>query len=226
MKNNRQKAFAVLLLPFLLVPIFPSCQGESNTRNELKTELLSRLAADPEDAVAMEHLLFVELVDLNLVDSVIGRYEANRKLLQQRPMARIYYATALCREAGNSDSPNEKLRYVRKGIGEFDSLIADFPEEGRAYLWQAITYSNFPEILGVDGIVLEDVKKVNAKAATGTWKFEKEELRLLSLSLINLAREFKNAEYLALAREQVKRDGFEADQGLAEELKNAEKVVR
>ena len=94
--------------------------------------------------------MFLDILDLNNPMAVIQRFEGAKGALDGRVMARIYYATAQCKIAGASKSASEQLRWVRKGIDGFERLLRDYPDVGRVYLWQAITYSNFPSILGVE----------------------------------------------------------------------------
>ncbi len=182
--------------------------------------------ADPENPDILESLMVIELLDRDNTKEAIALYEANTDILSDRVMARVYYATALCRMAGESKSPSTQLKYVREGMHEFDALTDAWPDDGRVYLWQAITYSNFPEMLGADKLVTDAIGLVNRKIASGEWTFVEEELRQLVYAYANLAQEFKSSAYLDAAREQAVRTGLQNDQQVQAAIASASKRIK
>lgn len=212
----------VLLLALLIIPAFmSSCARQPSSAQRQKAALESELAKHPGDVKLLEKLMFVELVGLNENQKVVDQFEKHKAVLKDSELAGIYHATATCRLAGEAKSPVDKLRLVRQGMTEFEALQNRYPGSGLVYLWQAITYSNFPSILGADSIVVSDIALINKKRKSGTWTFVPAEVRLISESLLNLARIYKSPKYLKEAEAQIAADGLANDAGLKSSLARA-----
>lgn len=182
--------------------------------------------ADPGNPDILESLMVSELLERDNTKKAIALYGANADILSGRVMARVYYATALCRMAGESRSPSKQLKYVREGLHEFEALTDAWPDDGRVYLWQAITYSNFPEMLGADQLVTDAIALANRKIDSGEWTFVEAELRQLVYAYANLAQEFKSPAYLDAAREQAARTGLQNDEQAQAAIASASKRMK
>jgi len=214
----------VSLHHFAILAVFGLALGLGACGIPPKTSQASAPSASSPEQI--EAQLVKLLLDDNQPQAVIDNFEQSKALLQDRMAARIYYATALCQMAGAAKETADQLRWVRKGLGEFDKLSTDYPEEVRVYLYRAITYSHFPTVLGVNDLVVADIDKVNQGLKTKGWKLGKGELRQLSLSWINLGKIYKKADYLAQAKTQIVQDGLSADQGIQDQLAQAAKAIQ
>lgn len=150
-----------------------------------------------------DRILFLQFLERDDMDWVVKNFEANRDLLSVKPMASLYYATALCNLGGRTDAIEQKLLLVRKGIGEFDRIAQDFPQEIQVNLWRSITYSNFPDILGMDKQVVQDLNALEAYLDRGG-HLEVDEQTLLVEAYLNLGNNYNSKEYLAAARRVLK----------------------
>ena len=150
---------------------------------------------------------------------VVEVYEKNKDSFVTNAMARIYYATALCQLAGSAKKEEEQVFWVRKGIMEFEMIIEDFPNEHRAVLWRAITYSHFPPVLGATNYVIDDVEHINELRAKGV-KFAPEEIALLTKSYLNIAKIYKSPEFLNMAKKQFDKDKPYLKESIITELSN------
>ena len=193
-----------------------NCQKTEESLVYQKTKAL--YTREPHNIPVIEKLMMLELLEQDRPQEVIRLYEVHRGILTEQVMAGIYYATALCKMAGIQKKPAEQLAYVRKGMHEFEVLTERWPNEGRVFLWMAITYSNFPELLGADTMVIETIQAITEKIAAGQWQFEKEELRQLVYAYINLAREYTNRAYSEAARTQATITGLGEDEQVQKAL--------
>ncbi|MCX7656078.1 hypothetical protein [Treponema sp. J25] len=202
------KGISTIFWGVLLVITINGC---SKPESEQYKEIKKAYQKDPQNQELLESLLMLELLERDNAAQVIRLYEQNKDLLSGRVMAGVYYATALCKMAGESKTPSLQLKYVRAGMHEFELLTEKWPNEGRVYLWQAITYSNFPVILGADKIVQSIIEMINQKIASQEWIFAVEELKQLVYAYVNLAREYKSLSYLDSARMQAEKTGLNHD---------------
>ncbi|MCX7655973.1 MAG: hypothetical protein N2Z76_05570 [Treponemataceae bacterium] len=214
--------FAAMMVGFLWYGV--GCQNKRPSK--AYQEAKEWYTKDPNNPQAIEALMMLELLEQDRAQEVIRLYEGHQNILSEQVMARIYYATALCKMAGIQKKPAEQLKYVRKGMHEFDVLVERWPQEGRVLLWMAITYSNFPELLGADTMVVDTIQAINAKITEGSWKFEKEELRQLVYAYTNLAREYKKTVYLEAAKVQAERTGLTNDAAVQQILTSAERSLK
>jgi len=219
---NRKKTSIILLLTLgftlaFLVFGYSSCQKKAK---DSEAYILARTEyeADRQNPSKIQTLMYLQLMEKDRPDLVIDLYDSSQEWLGDSVMAKVLYATALCKKAGISETPTEQLRYVRRGMGEFDKLRRDHPDNGSVLMWQAITYSNFPEILGADQIVDETINRANELHASGAWNFERGELEQLTKAYINLARTFNNRNYLAKAQTQAVKHNLDADPVIADLL--------
>jgi len=223
---KKKPRLVVLIGTISLVLVFMATCSKSQKADPREVALLDKIEQNPGDAEPYIQLMFLELIDLECPEKTIEIFESNSQLLGQRLMARIYHATAVCMMAGKSKSPADQLKYVREGIGLFDAILRDHPDDYHPYLYRAITYSNFPDILGVDSIVLSDIALLNSYTEAGTWSLETGERRILSEALLNLAIQYKKKAYLDMAQEQMKLDGLIDDPALSKLAKTAAGVVK
>ena len=184
----------ILFLVGLSSLMFLSC-AEKPLSPELKALMVKHESGDL-GVDDWNRILFLQYLERADMLWVVTNYEAQKNLLSNQPMASIYYATALCSLGGRTDKIEEKLQFVRKGIGEFDRIATEFPQEIQLNLWRSITYSNFPDILGVNTQVEEDVRQVES-FLNGGGMLEPAEKSLLLESYLNLAENYKNPLYLA-----------------------------
>ncbi len=184
----------ILFLVGLSSLMFLSC-AEKLLSPELKALMVKHESGDL-GVDDWNRILFLQYLERADMLWVVTNYEAQKNLLSNQPMASIYYATALCSLGGRTDKIEEKLQFVRKGIGEFDRIATEFPQEIQLNLWRSITYSNFPDILGVNTQVEEDVRQVES-FLNGGGMLEPAEKSLLLESYLNLAENYKNPLYLA-----------------------------
>lgn len=224
MKASQTRAAVLCAISALLLVTSSGC-GSKSENDEYK-KLKVAYQADPENPEILESLMVSELLDRNDTKQAIELYETNKDILSGRVMARVYYATALCRMAGEAKEPSLQLKYVREGMHEFEALTDAWPNDGRVYLWQAITYSNFPEMLGADKLVTDAIDLVNRKIASGEWTFVEAELRQLVYAYANLAQEFKSSAYLDAAREQAARTGLQNDEQAQAAIVSASKRIK
>lgn len=211
--------YCCVLLSFFVVS---ACQNEAPMSPEY-TAAKASYDANPEDPDAIERLMSEELLGRGKPQEILDLYEKNIARTGDRPMSRIYYATALCQKAGESDKPSEQLKYVRLGMGEFDKLRETYPDDGRVLVWQAVTYSHFPRMLGADILAVEAIDLANRMKNAGTWTFAPGELVQLTMAYLNLAKEFKSRQYFEAAEKQAADDGLEDDPELAAMIDSARK---
>jgi tetratricopeptide (TPR) repeat protein len=218
---RNRKTYFVLLLSFLSIY---GCfiKSESEQYKQLKRAY----EADPKNPEVLQSLILSELLEQNNTKKAVELYETNADVLSNWIMARVYYATALCRMAGESDNPSKQLKYVRQGMHEFELLREKWPDDGRIYIWQAITYSNFPEMLGAAQMVTETIELVNKNIMSNKWSFVTAELRQLVFAYINLAKEYKNVSYLHAAEEQAANTGLMDDEEIKKAIAMAKKGIK
>lgn len=195
-------------------------------KSELYKEIQKKYEQEPHNPSIIEEFMMVTLLETEKTQNVISLYESHKELLAEKVMASIYYATALCRFAGETKEANQKLMYVRKGMHEFETLMERWPEEGRVYIWQAITYSNFPTILETDELVVELIQEVNSHIEAGRWIFEQGELQQLVFAYLNLALEYKSKDYIQAAKEQALFLGLQDNTKVVELIQNTEKRLK
>jgi len=201
----------VVLASLCLVMALTGCTAQPSPGDLKAAAANQKLAADPANPDLLEAALAVSVLEAHRPKDAVELFRKNQEALQTRPLARTYYATALCQMAGDSTVPVEQLTWVRSGLTEFDALLRDFPDNAQAYLYQTITYSNFPDILGVNKLVTDNITKINQALAAKTWQLDPGEIRQLSKSYINLAKIYHKAEYLQAAKNQMARDQLESD---------------
>lgn len=183
-----------LLLVFFISLTILGCSKTSKSIKELE----NKVNQNPNDMELNEKLMQAYLLEVEDIDKVIAIYEANEKF-KDNVMMRIFYSTALCMKAGNSKKPAEQLKYVRKGMHAFDETISAFPEDARCYMWQAITYSNFPAMLGADEFVAAAINKAEVLHKNSSPELVDLELKELFNAACNLYINFKNEDYLKLS---------------------------
>lgn len=103
-------------------------------------------------------LLFLEFTEAEDYGSVVEHYEEYSRQLSDLLMPSLYYASALSNLAGEASAIPEQLMWVRRSIAEFDRILEKHPGEPRFYLWRSITYSHFPESLGMEEVVEQDIE--------------------------------------------------------------------
>ena len=219
MNLNKTKTVALTaLISLCLILALSGCSAQPSAGDLKAAAAAQKLATDPTNPDLLEAALGVSVLESNRPKDAVELFRKNQTALQSRPLARTYYATALCQLAGATTVPVEQMTWVRSGLAEFDALLRDFPDNPQAYLYQTITYSNFPDILGVNKLVTDNIAKINQALSAKTWQLDPGEIRQLSLSYINLAKIYHKAEYLQAAKTQMALDHLEQDKDLQAKL--------
>ncbi|MGP1458748.1 MAG: hypothetical protein ACTTKL_05505 [Treponema sp.] len=220
--NSKNSAFrAGAALAAAVVLLFSACK----TENKKIAELKAAAADTPDSPEILESLMMAYLLDTDNTDEPISIYEKH-SALHSNVMANVYYATALCMKAGSSKVPADQLKYVRKGMGTFEDVIARFPEDGRCYVWKAITYSNFPAMLGADGEVLSAINTAESLNAAKSPELAAEELKQLVFAYLNIAEGFENKQYLDAAKTLAQKYGLENDEECSRRIIKAEAKIK
>ena len=189
----------IILFIVFTVFCFIGCNKADQT-NSLIAEYENKIKSDPDNNDLKEKLMFEYVMTDGFADKVVSMYEENTSL-QGRVMCDIYYATALCKMADKAKETTDQMKYVRKGTVAFDQIIEKNPENSRVYMWQAITYSYFPSLLGADELVIEAAEKAEKYHRAGS-VLDDEELKYLVLAYCNIAKEYENSSYLKTAEEK------------------------
>jgi len=221
MEKLNFKKFNLLNLIILgLVVLVVSCGVEEKKVSPELKGLMVKIEKGEASLSEIERAMFLNVSEEGGNPKwVVEVYEKNKDSFITNAMARIYYATALCQLAGSAKKEEEQVFWVRKGIMEFEMIIEDFPNEHRAVLWRAITYSHFPPVLGATNYVIDDVEHINDLRAKGV-KFAPEEIALLTKSYLNIAKIYKSPEFLNMAKKQFDKDKPYLKESIITELSN------
>src|ERR1035437_7052743 len=121
-------ALLVGLLSLGLILALAACSAPPSPGELKAAAAAQQLAADPANLDLLEAALSASLFDSKKPQDTVELFRKNQAALQTRPLARTYYATALCQMAGAAATPVEQLTWVRNGLAEFDALLRDFPD--------------------------------------------------------------------------------------------------
>jgi hypothetical protein len=151
-------------------------QAEFDRRTAAKAEigeLENALREESDDSARIERLraiLGIEVMGLGDLSSALDRYGKNEGLLSRDPMSRVYVAVAQSMVAGREKKIENKLKWLMRGMGSFETLREEFPDDPMVYLYQASTYANFPPEVGAKAEVLGILSEMRGRYASGEWK--------------------------------------------------------
>lgn len=179
---NRSPIFACVMVA---AAVLSSCGGQSSAQKKAEQERLAqartRLAqwetklsgAEAGTAAAIEALrsiIAIQVMELDDPKAGIDRFGANRAVLEQDLMARVYLAVAQAKMAGAAKKIEQKLSWLRQGMSSFEALRADYPDEETVYLYQASTYASFPAEVGAKAEVLDVLTEMLDGYRGGKWQ--------------------------------------------------------
>jgi hypothetical protein len=117
----------------------------------------------------LREILRIEVMGLGDLAPAIKRYAENEGLLSRDPMSRVFIAVAQSMTAGREKKIENKLKWLMRGMGSFEALREEFPDEAMVYLYQASTYANFPPEVGAKAEVLDILAEMRGRFASGDW---------------------------------------------------------
>lgn len=175
-----------------------SCSPQEQQSQKL-SQLMDRLEGDQLTIEEKTDLLFLQFTEAENHNWVVSFYEKHRADFSRRLKPSLYYAAALSSLAGAAEEINDQLTWVRKGIAEFDRLSMEYPDDPQLLLWRSITYSNFPQMLGMNYAVEDDLTLLTLLLREGM-ELTPGEYRIVYEAWRNLASEYSEDAYLARAR--------------------------
>jgi hypothetical protein len=166
-------------------------------------ELQGQLETNPADAIAIEELLNIEVMRLDMISEALELAREKEAYIGGSMMAQIYIAVAESKMAGLEENVIEKVRWVNKGMAHFDRIHTLWPPNEAVYTYQVMTYSNFPSVLGVYQQVLDLLSFMGGQYTSGAWELTAGQADRLWTALLNLEERHpkgaKNREIRAFA---------------------------
>lgn len=170
-------------------------------RAELK-EIEAQLAQSPDDSALVESKLGLLAVKLDEPEAALAYASEHQELLENSLYGNLYIAVAECKMAGIEKKVMDKMKWIRQGTERFDRIQRQWRENEDVYLYQAVTYSNFPSILGMGDDVLEKLSHIAEMYRSGAWQPDETDASLIWTSFSNLEKHYPKGKTGAAVREQ------------------------
>lgn len=211
------KKYSVYLIVITLLVLSVSCN--KNKSDKTYENLLSLLNNNP-TVGQYEDFMYYCTREGNRPEEAVRVYEENSDL-KNSVMANIYYATSLSLMADRSKKVTDQIKYVRASMNEFDSLSERYPDNARVFMWMAITYSNYPEVLGANSLCTDAINRALEIYRKDNTSLVRDELKQLVLAYFNIASTYKNKTYFEDGKNLMNEFNFTDDK----ECKDAENKV-
>jgi len=158
-------------------------------------EIEAKLAASPDDVPLLESALELMVIHLEKIPDALELASAHEAALKDSKWTQIYVAVAECKMANAVKETLDKVDWVNKGMRRFDGVNRRWPNDEDAYVYMAITYSNFPPEMAMREQVLDLLSAMEKNYASGAWKLTADGADLAWLAIGGLLTNYpKGAE--------------------------------
>ncbi|HHU36869.1 MAG TPA: hypothetical protein GXZ47_06530 [Treponema sp.] len=189
--------------------VFESEMSEKDQEKAAEAEL-EKLVADLEsetgsaDVEQIEVILRLQIMELERIEAAMKIAKRFETVIKNSQDAQLLVAVGECKMATVVKKTIEKVDWTNAGMRRFEKIQRRWPENENVYLYQTLTYSNFPSELGMINQVLALLSDITAFYAKGTWNINDAPVDLLWDIWINLRSNYPRKKEQTIIRDRAK----------------------
>lgn len=165
-------------------------------------KLIAEIIRGPAESQKIESALRLLVMEMEKIEEALRLAKSYEEKIADSQGAQLLVAVAECKMAGLVKKTIDKVDWVNTGLRRFEKIQRRWPENENVFLYQTLTYANFPSELGMIDQVLDLLEEMTDNYVSGKWNELNAPVDLLWDIWINLGAQYPKKTERSKIRER------------------------